>query len=83
MRRHDKLGVRRALLHDTLALYIPQGVKHLFERTFQVAEDASTGYAAVLELYVREKDQVSSLSKQLAGFNSIGDVHVSPQDMTG
>ena len=53
------LVVKGALPWVALVLDVPHGAEYLFERTFQVADDASGVDTLVLQRDVRGEDQVA------------------------
>jgi len=53
------IKTRGASPRVALKLHVTHRVEHVFERTFQVAEDASIRHPLVLQLHVRRQDQVA------------------------
>ena len=76
------LVVKGALPLVALVLDVPHGVEYLFERTFQVADDASGVDPLVLQRDVRGEDQVAREPEPFEGEIHRWVLHVPLQDMS-
>ena len=66
-----------------LKLHVPHGAEYLFERTFQVADDASGLDALVLQRDVRREDQVAREPEPFEGEIHHWVIHVPLQNISG
>lgn len=78
-----QLVVKGALRLVALVLHVTHRVEHLFKRTFQVAEDASTDHAVILQRDVHAQEQVAGLLQPVEALGNWRLIHVSLQNMTG